>query len=69
MLRMVDSFSHRCECVPSRSQCFGIIAKVMYNKILSKGAQVHVKALRLKRVHGPREELDDHHLMIIGINH
>ena len=52
---------------PSRSQCSGMVAKVLYNKILSKGAQAHVKALRLKHVHGPSEELDDH-LMIIGIN-
>ena len=54
---------------PSRSQCSGIVSKVMYYKMLSKGAQVHLKALRLKHVHEPREELDDHHLMILGINH
>ena len=55
---------------PSRSQCSGIVAKVMYCKMLSKGAQVHLKALRLKHVRGPREELDDHHhQMILGINH
>ena len=69
MLRMVDSFIHWWECFRRVHNALVLYQKLCITMFFSKGAQFHVKAVRLKHVHGPREELDDHHPMIIGINH
>ena len=69
MLRMVDSFIHWWECFRRVPNALVLYQKLCITMFFSKGEQFHVKAVRLSHVHGPREEMDDHHLMIIGFNH